>query len=64
MKAIPRLPKEIKITVPRALLAWACESEENKEILADAILDYIDFIYLTNSKITFIEYLRSDDNDT
>lgn len=61
MNAIPRPPTKIEITVPRALVNWATESEENKEILADVLLDYIDYRYITGSKITFIEYLRSDD---
>ena len=61
MNAIPRPPTKIEITVPRALIIWANESQENQELLADAILDYIDYRYITGSKITFIEYLRSDD---
>lgn len=62
MKARPRLPMEIEITVPKALIIWANESQENQEELADMILDYIDYRYMTNSKISFMDYLRSDDN--
>jgi hypothetical protein len=60
MNAIPRPPTKMEITIPRALVNWATESEENKEILADVIFDYINYRYMTGSKITFIEYLRSD----
>lgn len=64
MKAIPRPPIKIEITVPRALVNWATESKENEEILADVILDYIDYCYMTGSKITFIEYLGVMTNES